>query len=212
MWHLFGVSTFANIIPDHFKYAAWLFMNENPESVVSVIMAHTFTKDFWFHIPIFSHTCRGKVGHILALLYRKWNTKRWTVECMAFGSGWQIHYCFAHSSKQSKCCFREWAVTVSAPRQHHTININKREKVRCPGGECSEVHELEMSLISLGEGEQVCSMLLTSFLHKTNFTLREIKSNDSRLWTPVSCNENNRINIHQAGIWKIKYVPGFSCI
>lgn len=125
-----------------------------------------FNQRFLISDPhIFPHL-PGKVGHILALLYRKWNTKRWTVECMAFGSGWQIHYCFTHSSKQSKCCFGEWAVTDPAPRQHHTININKREKVRCPGGECSEVHELEMSPISLGEGEQVCSMLLTSFLHK----------------------------------------------
>lgn len=178
-------------------HTAWTVMNKITEPIVSVIMCCSFTKDFWFQIPIYSRTCHGKVGHIFALLYRKWNTKRWTVECMAFGSGWQIHYCFAHSSKQSKCCFGEWAVTVPAPRQHHTININKREKVRCPQGDCSEVHELEMSPISLGKGEQVYSMVFTSFLHKTNFTLREITSNDSRLWTAVSCNENDWITIYQ---------------
>lgn len=185
------VLLFSDIIADHFKWTAWTFMNGNTEPIVSVIMACTFTKDFWFQIAIYSRTCHGKVGHIFALLYRKWNTKRWTVECMAFGSGWQIHYCFAHSSKQSKCCFGEWAVTVPALRQHHPININKREKGRCPQGDCSEVHELEMSPISLGKGEHIYSMVLTSFLHKTNFTLREITPNDSWLWTPVSCNESN---------------------
>lgn len=139
--------------------------------VISVIMAHRLTKDLWFWIPSYSLTCPGKVGHIFALLYRKWNTKRWMAACMAFGSGWQIHYCLARSSKQSKCCFGEWAVTVPAARQQRTININKREKVRCPQGDCSEVHELEMSPISLGEGEQVYGMSLTSFLHRTSFHL-----------------------------------------
>ncbi len=126
-------------------------MNGHTEPIVSEIMTLSFTKDFWFQMSIYSPTCHGKVEHIFTLLYRKWNTKRWTAECMAFGSGWQIHYCFEHSSKQSKCCFGEWAVTVPAPRRYHTININKREKVRCPQGDCSEVHELEMSPISLGE-------------------------------------------------------------
>lgn len=142
MWHLFDLSDFffCNIIADHYESTAWSFINlkkqkkQNTEPIVFVIMACSFTKDLWFQIPMYSHTWHGKVGHILALLCRKWITKRWTVECMAFGSGWQIHYCFAHSSKQSKCCFGEWAVTVPAPRQHHTININKREKVRCPQG------------------------------------------------------------------------------
>lgn len=196
MWHLFGVSYFF-FLSANFKGRAQSFMNENAEPIVSIIIACNFTRDFRFQIPIFSRTCHGKVGHIFALLYRKWNTKRWTVASMAFGSGWQIHYCFVHSSKQSKCCFGEWAVTVPAPRQHHTININKREKARCPQGDCSEVHELEMSPMSLGEGEQVYSKVLNSFLHKTNFTLREIISNDSGLWTPVSCYGNKQITIYQ---------------
>lgn len=137
---------------DHFKCTAWASMNKNTKPIVSVIMVCSLTEDFWFQICIYSRTCHGKVGRIFALLYRKWNTKRWMVECMAFGSRWQIHYCFAHSSKQSKCCFGEWAVTVPTPRQHHTININKREKVRCPQGDCSGVHELEMSPVGLGKG------------------------------------------------------------
>lgn len=162
-------------------------------------MAQCFTKDFWYWILIYSNTCHVKVGHIFALLYRKWNTKRWTVECISFGSGWQIHYCFAHSSKQSKRCFGEWAVTAPAPRQHHTININKREKARCPQGDCSEVHELEMSPISLEKGEQVYSMILDSFLHKTNSTFRETASNDTKLWTsaPVKCNGSDWVTIYK---------------
>lgn len=83
-----------------------------------------------------SHSCQREVEHTSPLLYRKWSTERWTAECMASGSGWQIHYCFECGSKQSKCCFGEWAVTVPAPRHHHTININKREGVRCLQGDC----------------------------------------------------------------------------
>lgn len=67
--------------------------------------------------------------------------------------------------------------------QHYTININNREKARCPEGHHSQVHELKMSPISSRKGEQGNSMALNSFLHKTNFTLREIISNDSRVWT-----------------------------
>lgn len=168
MWHLFSVSFFWNIIADHFKCTAWTFMNENNEPIVSAITACTLTKDFLFQIPIFPYL-PWKSRTYFCFVVEKMEHKRWTVECMAFGSGWQIHYCLAHSSKQSKCCFGEWAVTVPAPRQHHTININKREKGRCPQGDYSEVHQLEMSPISLEKGEQVYSTVFTSFLHKTNF-------------------------------------------
>lgn len=55
---------------------------------------------------------------------------------MAFGTRWQMHYCSVRGSKQSEWRFGEWAVTAAAPGQRRPININKREKVRCPRGRC----------------------------------------------------------------------------
>lgn len=79
-------------------------------------------------------------------------------------------------------CAQQQTIQVSC-QQHYTININNREKARCPEGDHSQVHELKMSPISWRKGEQGNSMALNSFLHKTNFTLREIISTDSRVWT-----------------------------
>lgn len=84
---------------------------------------------------------------------------------MAYGSRWQIHYCFVHSSKQSKCCCGEWAVTGPAPRQHHTININKSEAERSPRGRRSGVTWIR-SVTNKFWGKR--SIAPTSFLHKTN--------------------------------------------
>lgn len=77
---------------------------------------------------------------------------------MAFGSRWQIHYCFVHSSKQSKCCCGEWAVTDPAPRQHHAININKRQGVRSPRGQRSGVTWIRSVTNKFGESRALFSL------------------------------------------------------
>lgn len=146
-------------------------MNETLSHLFLWAMACSFTKYFRFphiisYLPWESRTCFYFV--VQKMERKKMNS---AVYCI----WWQIRYCFAHSSKQSKCCFGEWAVTVPAPRQHHTININKREKKSCPQGEATKVHELKMSPITFGKGEQVCGMSLYSFMHKTDFAFRELK-------------------------------------
>lgn len=84
---------------------------------------------------------------------------------MAYGSRWQIHYCFVHSSKQSKCCCGEWAVTGPAPRQHHAININKSEAVRSPRGKRRRVTWIRS--VANKFGERGASFLLHSCTNQT---------------------------------------------
>lgn len=113
------------------RATAWLFavMSEIPEPRLLPVWPKRRVPDFHLFpiLPVESRT------HLLCCTENR-TQERWTVGCMAFGSGWQIHYCFVHSSKQSRSALESEAVTAPAPWQHHTININKRQKARCPQG------------------------------------------------------------------------------
>lgn len=151
-------------------------------------MAHKPTK-----IPIYSPTCLGKVGHFLLLCCTENATQKdeqLKVWHLAVGDKYIIALCTAANSP-SAALEREPSHSHTQTASHHNMG--------CPRGGCSKVHELEMSPISFGKAGQIYSMVLNSFLHKTNFTLREIKSNDG-LWNTVSPNGSNQITIFQEAI------------